>query len=108
VVEQALKVVTNGCDRVHVSFDIDALDPLIAPGSGIVSRGGLSYREITYIMKTIGEAGILSSMDVIEINPLLDVKNRTAELAVELVVAALGGTFGDYERSYLKCQSRPT
>jgi arginase len=106
VVEEALKIVTNSCDMIHVSFDVDVLDPLIAPGSGILSRGGLSYREISYVMKSIGEADIVSSMDVIEINPLLDVKNRTAELAVELVIASLGGTFGDYERNYLKFQRR--
>lgn len=104
VMEQALQALAARCDRVHVSFDIDVLDPLIAPGTGIVSRGGLSYREISYIMKTLGEAGIVGSIDVIEVNPLVDIRNQTAELAVEMLLAALGGVFGDYQRHYLRVQ----
>ena len=105
VIEEALRIVTDHCDSVHVSFDIDVLDPLIAPGTGILSRGGLSYREISYVMNFLGKAGIVNSIDIIEINPLLDVKNITSELAVEMLIAALGGTFGDYERNYLKVQT---
>jgi arginase len=89
------------CDIVHLSFDVDVLDPLIAPGTGILSKGGLSYREALYIMETLGKSGIVSSIDIIEINPLLDIKNTTAELAVELLLSCLGGSFGDYERNYL-------
>ncbi len=69
VVEEALKTVTDQCDLVHVSFDVDVLDPLAAPGSGILSRGGISYREISYIMKSLGEADSVSSIDIIEVNP---------------------------------------
>jgi arginase len=104
--EEALKIVTNQCDLVHVSFDIDVLDPLIAPGTGILSRGGLSYREISYIMKYLGQQKVVGSIDIIEINPLLDIKNTTAELAVEMLIAALGGSFGDYERNYLKIHTQ--
>jgi len=90
------------CDAVHLSFDIDVLDPLIAPGTGILSKGGLSYREISYVMDTLGKEDIVRSVDVIEINPLLDQRNTTSELAVELVLSCLGGSYGDYERLYLK------
>lgn len=107
IFEEAYRIISNGTDRIHVSFDVDVLDPLIAPGTGIISRGGLSYREILYIMATLGNRDIVSSMDIIEINPLLDIKNQTAELAVELILAALGGSFGDYERYYLKGDMQP-
>lgn len=102
ILDVALEVILKSCDSVHLSFDVDVLDPLIAPGTGIISRGGLSYREISFIMETIGTLDIISSIDIIEINPLLDIKNQTSELAVELLLAALGGSYGDYERSYLR------
>ena len=89
------------CDIVHLSFDVDVLDPLIAPGTGILSKGGLSYREASYIMEALGKSGIVKSIDIIEINPLMDVKNSTAELAIELLLACLGGSYGDYERNYI-------
>lgn len=101
VMEKAVETVKKHTDRVHVSFDVDVLDPDIAPGTGIFSRGGLNYREILYAMKYLGHENIVNSMDIIEINPVCDVKNRTAELSIELLLAALGGVFGDYERSYL-------
>jgi len=94
------------CNFIHVSFDIDVLDPIIAPGTGILSKGGLSYREASYIMKTLGKEQIVSSIDIIEINPLLDIRNTTAELAVELLISALGGSYGDYERGYLLSQQQ--
>ncbi len=102
VIEKAFKIITHKTDAVHVSFDVDVLDPLFAPGTGIISRGGLTYREISYIMKSLGEADILNSIDIIEVNPLLDIQNITAELAVEMLIAALGGSFSDYQRKYLK------
>jgi arginase len=101
VLENVLSRLQN-CDCIHVSFDVDVLDPLIAPGTGILSKGGLSYREISYVMSTLGKENIVRSMDVIEINPLLDQRNATAELAIELVLSCLGGSYGDYERHYLK------
>ena len=102
VMDNALKTISNKCDLIHVSFDVDVLDPLIAPGTGILSRGGLSYREISYIMETLGRLNIVSSIDIIEINPLMDIKNQTAELAIELLLNALGGAYGDYQRNYLQ------
>jgi len=87
--DYSLKALSKTCDRIHVSFDVDVLDPLIAPGTGIISRGGLSYREISYIMGTLGRENLVNSIDIIEINPLLDIKNQTAELAIELLLSAL-------------------
>lgn len=101
VFEEAFRIFSSGTDSVHVSFDIDVLDPVIAPGTGILSRGGLSYREISYIVKTLGNSDAVGSVDIIEINPLLDIRNQTSELALELLLTALGGSYGDYERWYL-------
>jgi arginase len=107
VLEKAIRIISDGTDGIHVSFDVDVMDPVIAPGTGIVSRGGLSYREIAFIMEELGKRGAVSSFDIIEINPLLDIRNQTAELAVELLLLTLGGTYGDYERSYLRNNSDP-
>lgn len=101
VFDEAWEHLSNTSEHIHVSLDVDVLDPVIAPGTGILSRGGISYREIMYIMETLGSLGRLRSLDVIEVNPLLDIKNQTAELAVELILSALGGSYGDYERNYL-------
>ena len=101
VMEEAIGIVTKKTDRVYVSFDLDVLDPLIAPGTGILSRGGLSYREISYIMQSLGQRDLIGSIDLIEVNPLLDIRNQTSELAVELLLSALGRSYGDYERYYL-------
>ena len=77
---------------VHVSLDLDALDPEIAPGVGTPVRGGLSYREAHLAMELVAESGIAGSLEVVEVNPILDRENATAELAVELVASALGAT----------------
>ncbi len=75
---------------VHVSLDMDALDPEVAPGVGTPVRGGLSYREAHLAMELISESGLVSSFDIVEVNPILDRENDTAKLAVELVASALG------------------
>lgn len=77
-------------DRVHLSFDLDVVDPEIAPGVGTPVRGGLTYREAHLIMELINESGIVTSLDVVEVNPILDIRNGTAELAVELVASLMG------------------
>ncbi len=84
VVREALERVA-GADFVHVSLDLDAVDPDVAPGVGTPVRGGLSYREAHFAMELVAESGLLGSMDVVEVNPILDRQNATAELAVELV-----------------------
>lgn len=89
VVRRALKALSH-LDRVHVSLDLDLVDPGIAPGVGTPVRGGLTYREAHLVMELINEAGIATSLDVVEINPILDERNGTAELAVELVASLMG------------------
>jgi arginase len=85
-------------DRVHLSLDLDALDPEVAPGVGTPVRGGLTYREAHLLMELVNDAGIVSSLDVVEVNPILDVKNGTAALAVELVESLMGRTIIDLPR----------
>jgi arginase len=77
---------------VHISFDMDALDPEVAPGVGTPVRGGLSYREAHLALELVAESGLLGSLEVVEVNPILDRENATAALAVELVASALGKT----------------
>ena len=80
----------DGPGFVHVSLDMDALDPDVAPGVGTPVRGGLSYREAHLAMELVAESGVMGSLEVVEVNPILDRENETAKLAVELVASALG------------------
>jgi arginase len=75
---------------VHVSLDMDAVDPDVAPGVGTPIRGGLSYREAHLALELVAESGLAESLEVVEVNPILDRENETARLAVELVASALG------------------
>jgi arginase len=75
---------------VHVSLDMDVLDPDVAPGVGTPVRGGFSYREAHLAMELVAESGLVGSLEVVEVNPILDRQNQTAKLAVELVASALG------------------
>ena len=76
--------------RIHISLDMDSLDPDEAPGVGTPVPGGLSYREAHLLMEILGDSGRVRSLDVVEINPILDEMNKTAELAVELAASLLG------------------
>ena len=87
--EEALERVA-GDGFVHVSLDMDVVDPEEAPGVGTALRGGLSYREAHLAMELVAEAGVMTSLDVVEVNPILDRENQTALLAVELVASAFG------------------
>lgn len=89
VMREAIDVV-RGPGFVHLSLDVDVCDPEIAPGVGTPVRGGLSYREAHLAMELIAEAGILTSLEVVEVNPILDHADETGILAVELVASALG------------------
>lgn len=80
----------NHLSRLHVSLDMDALDPSVAPGVGTPVPGGLSYREAHLLMEILAESRRVASIDVVEINPILDDRNRTAEVAVKLVASLLG------------------
>ena len=77
---------------VHVSIDMDVVDPEVAPGVGTPVRGGLSYREAHLALELVAESGVASSLDVVEVNPIFDRENATGRLAVELVASALGAT----------------
>jgi arginase len=79
-------------EHVHVSLDMDSLDPSEAPGVGTPVPGGLSYREAHFLMEMIAESLTVGSLDVVEINPILDNRNQTAELAIELILSVLGKT----------------
>ena len=78
--------------HLHVSFDVDFLDPEIAPGVGTTIPGGPTYREAQLCMEMIADTGLLASLDVMELNPALDVRNKTAELAVDLIESLFGKT----------------
>jgi arginase len=90
VVEQALAHAGKGTGGVHVSFDVDVCDPAIAPGVGTPVKGGLDYREAHMVMEMVADTGRLTSMDIVEVNPILDVRNATAQLGAELALSALG------------------
>jgi len=77
---------------VHVSLDLDVLDPEVAPGVGTPVRGGLSYREAHLALELVAESGLVGSFDLVEVNPILDRENETAQLAVELAASAFGAT----------------
>lgn len=89
VMRDAIEV-ARGPGFVHLSFDADACDPEIAPGVGTPVRGGLSYREAHLAMELLAEAGVLSALEFVEVNPILDLANATGALAVELIASALG------------------
>ena len=90
VMKRALTLAGRGTAGVHVSFDMDVCDPAIAPGVGTPVKGGLDYREAHTAMEMIAASGRLLALDIVEINPVLDVQNQTAILAAELVLSALG------------------
>ncbi|MDA8442237.1 MAG: arginase, partial [Peptococcaceae bacterium] len=90
VMRRALDIVTEDTDGVHVSFDLDVIDPTEAPGVGTPVSGGINYREAHLAMELVAESGIMSSMEVAEVNPILDTRNKTAELAVGLISSAFG------------------
>lgn len=87
---RAVDLATRGTDGIYLSLDLDALDPLYAPGVGTPVPGGLTYREAHLACELVAESGMLAAMDVVEVNPILDERNRTGMLAVELALSALG------------------
>lgn len=90
VMEEAIAAISRGTDGYHVSFDLDVVDPREAPGVGTPVMGGISYREAHLAMEMLAQAGGLRSLDLVEVNPILDERNATAELAVEMALSALG------------------
>jgi arginase len=90
VAERALVAASAGTGGMHVSFDMDVCDPAIAPGVGTPVRGGLGYREAHLLMELVADSGRLVALDLVEVNPTLDIRNTTAELGCELALSALG------------------
>ena len=80
----------QGSAFLHLSVDLDAVDPMFAPGVGTPIRGGLSYREAHLALELVAESDLLDSLELVEVNPILDEANQTAALAVELAASALG------------------
>jgi arginase len=90
IAEEAVKLATQGTAGIHVSFDMDVCDPSIAPGVGTPVKGGLDYREAHMLMEIVADSGMLTALDMVEVNPTLDVRNATAQLGTELALSALG------------------
>lgn len=90
VMKKALSLVASRVDYLHVSFDLDGIDPVYAPGVGTPVKGGLDYREAHLIMEMLADSRKMSSLEFVEINPILDNRNQTAEFTVELVQSAFG------------------
>jgi arginase len=90
VIEQALEAALRGTGGIHVSFDIDVVDPSIAAGVGTPKKGGLTYREAHLCLEMVADSKQLVSIDLVEVNPILDIRNATAELGGELLLSALG------------------
>lgn len=90
VMQQAIQIASKGVEDVHLSFDIDALDPREAPGTGTPVAGGLTYREAQLAMEMLYDSGVVTSAECVEVNTILDERNRTAELAVQLMLSLFG------------------
>jgi arginase len=90
VVEEAIARTGAGTDGIHVSLDLDVVDPLQAPGVGTPVLGGLSYRETHLALEMVAQSQRMVSMDVVEVNPILDTHNETAQRAVQFTMSALG------------------
>src|SRR5262249_26225308 len=90
VMQEAIHWATLGTNGFHLSFDMDAVDPSEAPGVGTPVPGGITYREAHLAMELVCDSGQIASIEVVEVNPVMDEANRTALLAVELVMSALG------------------
>lgn len=90
VMEEAIRLASDGTAGFHLSLDMDVVDPKDAPGVGTQVRGGITYREAHLAMEMICDSGQMLSMEVVEVNPVIDEANRTADLAVELIMSGLG------------------
>ncbi len=88
--QQAIEVAARGTDGIYLSLDLDALDPVYAPGVGTPVPGGLTYREAHLACELVSETGKLIGMELVEVNPILDVQNATAVMAVSLALSAAG------------------
>ncbi len=90
IISRVLKQFKEKVDHIHVSFDVDSIDPNFAPGVGTPVPGGLNYREAHLLMESIAECGCMSSLEVAEVNPILDLHNSSAVFAADLVASSMG------------------
>jgi arginase len=90
IISDALDRLSRHCTAIHLSFDLDSVDPLWAPGVSTPVPGGLTYREAHLLLETVASAGLLRSMEFVELNPMYDTNHQTAKLCVELALSALG------------------
>jgi arginase len=90
VLDDAIRIASDGTSGFHLSLDMDSIDPQEAPGVGTPVRGGLTYREAHLAMEVVCDCGKMRAMEIVEVNPVIDESNRTAVLAVELVMSAMG------------------
>jgi arginase len=90
IIAKVLKQFREKVDHIHISFDVDSVDPSVAPGVGTMVPGGLNYREAHLLMETIAECGCMSSLEIAEVNPILDHKNQSAVFTAELIASSMG------------------
>jgi len=90
LITKAVALLHNKVDHLHVSFDLDVVDPMFASGVGTPVPGGITYREAHLIMEVIADTGYMASMEVAEVNPILDVRNASAEFAADLIASSMG------------------
>lgn len=90
IIAKVLKQFREKVDHIHISFDVDSVDPSVAPGVGTPIPGGLSYREAHLLMETIAECGCMSSLEIAEVNPILDHQNQSASFTSELIASSMG------------------
>jgi arginase len=90
IIQEAIGYATDGTAGFHVSFDLDGMDPRDVPGTGTPVKGGISWREANLIMEMVSDTGRMTSLEITELNPILDVKNQSGEVAVDLILSAFG------------------
>lgn len=92
VIDEAIKIASEGTDGIHVSFDVDAITPESAPGTGTIVHSGMTLREAFYLVETLHASGKVLALDMVEVNPMLDTRNQTGVVASELILSMLGKT----------------
>ena len=90
VMEESIRHASAGTAGFHVSFDLDAMDPRDVPGTGTPVKGGISWREANLLMEMVADSGRMTSLEITELNPILDVKNQSGEVAVDVILSAFG------------------
>jgi arginase len=90
ITAEAIKFACQGTVGFHISFDLDGMDPHDVPGVGTLVKGGINWREGNLLMEMVADSGRMTSCEITELNPILDVRNQSGEVAVELIVSAFG------------------